>query len=727
MMAIDVFGKFTIDTYDIVIIISSIIFIVSYTTFNAIDTNNKVGTFFLKFFSILSMILLILTMIKKFSPTPEFNLFEIMSQLFQYIASLITSFLQLIINFLEPIVNFFKNLYQLIRYPTITELIIMLIILIIISVLVILHYVFGIKLKLEDTHHNDAIQIIYSIFAFMMFLLISYFIIPKLYSSQTQPAYKITLAIAFGITIAMLLGGFYMSEISNGNYSNYGTLLFSILLFSAFIYIIFEINTLLDPSVSSAQSTLKYFLYLYLFPICFLIGYILYYIYVYKKEKLSYTDFTDYRVILFYGFSIIFGLYVIYQFVKKIKTTFGIIPSFFTTVVNFLMNHSIKIIGSLLFILFIYFVNNGTGSNGVDYGSWYMVLLEMMGIITLLSGIIKILLETTTLGENKIFQLLQKTILLLPCLFLIGLDNAFKGQKFGTASEFLFIVLVSFFLLFYNFFTTAIIPDLYEKYILIGGNQVIDKPIPLSEYTFVSSYDKLFNFDGDISTDEDTPTNISKYDYRYGLSFWFYLNSFPPLNSQLYDICHLGDGLIIRYNPVKNSLYFMYVGLKVTDDIKNDIKDDKKNNMKNKKSLTIENLENWNEQKNKVKTTEQLSKEIIIHKEKNILLQKWNNIIINYNGGTMDIFINGKLIKSKINVAPYIQNTALTVGSSDGIKGDICNLIYYKSPMSKTEIYRMYNIFKNKNPPTVNKKDADISTYSDTIDVYFSEWFSKIK
>ena len=147
MMAIDVFGKFTIDTYDIVIIISSIIFIVSYTTFNAIDTNNKVGTFFLKFFSILSMILLILTMIKKFSPTPEFNLFEIMSQLFQYIASLITSFLQLIINFLEPIVNFFKNLYQLIRYPTITELIIMLIILIIISVLVILHYVFGIKLK----------------------------------------------------------------------------------------------------------------------------------------------------------------------------------------------------------------------------------------------------------------------------------------------------------------------------------------------------------------------------------------------------------------------------------------------------------------------------------------------------------------------------------------------------------------------------------------------------
>jgi hypothetical protein len=167
----------------------------------------------------------------------------------------------------------------------------------------------------------------------------------------------------------------------------------------------------------------------------------------------------------------------------------------------------------------------------------------------------------------------------------------------------------------------------------------------------------------------------------------------------------------------------MYVGVSVN---KND---------GNKQSLTSEDIEQWKTHKKNIEgfkkmtspTIETNPTEIIIHKEKNIRLQKWNNIIINYNAGTMDIFINGKMIKTQINVAPYVKNTALTVGKSDGIKGDICNLIYYKSPMSKTEIYRMYNIFKNKNPPVINKKDTDFINFGETMEVYFSELFTKIK
>ena len=110
-----------------------------------------------------------------------------------------------------------------------------------------------------------------------------------------------------------------------------------------------------------------------------------------------------------------------------------------------------------------------------------MILLYIIGTISIIAGIIKVLLATTNLGESKVFELLKKTIFALPCLFLLGTDNAFKGQKFGTASEFLFIVLIIFFIFFYNAITTTIVPEVYEKYILNGGKQVINKPISLTK------------------------------------------------------------------------------------------------------------------------------------------------------------------------------------------------------------------------------------------------------
>jgi hypothetical protein len=61
-----------------------------------------------------------------------------------------------------------------------------------------------------------------------------------------------------------------------------------------------------------------------------------------------------------------------------------------------------------------------------------------------------------------------------------------------------------------------------------------------------------------------------------------------------------------------------------------------------------------------------------------MLLQKWNDILINYSNGIMDIFLNGELVNSSNNVVPYFNLDNLTVGENDGIKGGIRNVIYNK-------------------------------------------------
>ena len=61
------------------------------------------------------------------------------------------------------------------------------------------------------------------------------------------------------------------------------------------------------------------------------------------------------------------------------------------------------------------------------------------------------------------------------------------------------------------------------------------------------------------------------------------------------------------------------------------------------------------------------------------MLQKWNNIIINYTGGTMDVFLNGDLVSSTKNIIPYSTLDNLTIGEDNGIKGGICNVIYFNN------------------------------------------------
>ena len=76
---------------------------------------------------------------------------------------------------------------------------------------------------------------------------------------------------------------------------------------------------------------------------------------------------------------------------------------------------------------------------------------------------------------------------------------------------------------------------------------------------------------------------------------------------------------------------------------------------------------------------------------KNIPYQKWNNFVFNYSGGTLDIFINGKLVSSNINITPVMYYDKMTAGATNGIYGGIRDIVYYDKVLSRGQIEAMNN------------------------------------
>lgn len=87
--------------------------------------------------------------------------------------------------------------------------------------------------------------------------------------------------------------------------------------------------------------------------------------------------------------------------------------------------------------------------------------------------------------------------------------------------------------------------------------------------------------------------------------------------------------------------------------------------------------------------------------------QKWNNIVLNFNENrTVDIFANGNLERTFVSSKRLSDENSvaheINIGSTNGLYGAICNIKYYRAPLTYTQIIQNYNLLYNTNPP-VNK------------------------
>jgi len=297
-------------------------------------------------------------------------------------------------------------------------------------------------------------------------------------------------------------------------------------------------------------------------------------------------------------------------------------------------------------------------------------ILNMLLVAIVLSLIYKTINVKTPVGNSKkngFFNLLFTTLLYIPCLLSGGFDwivKLFVGQYNATNLSSIIMLVVAMCLFLLYFFTPSVFNLLSSQ----GGKQLVNKPVYTDSQYNLGSYQDLNGSDN--------------FDYQYAISCWIFLDAAGPNMNENYNkytsLLNFGNKPNVLYNGKTHSLMITMQQKELQD-------------------LTKNKMTDFDSEGNR-----------IIYINNNSLLQKWNNLIINYSGGTLDIFLNGELVKSSIEVVPYYTFENLTIGEKNGIKGGICNVIYFRRALTSQNIYYIYNSVKDRAPPVLNDSNETI-------------------
>lgn len=347
--------------------------------------------------------------------------------------------------------------------------------------------------------------------------------------------------------------------------------------------------------------------------------------------------------------------------------------------------------------------------------TWGSIIINLLLFCGMLGIIYKLANAGGYLDKNPWYRLIINSIFYIPCLLVtiityigefIGIykqSSTSTTSSFSPPTPFETKMLLLSLLLIGGYFTWVFLakPYLTGKYLKQGGTQLVNQPIKTDKLTNIASYQTLNGED--------------KKAYKYAISFWVYLDAFSPSTSTSYmKILSYGENPTIKYDTKENTLYITVK--QQTDESTTDESTTDEANPDEEFDFTSETVDKWKNQKSStedVKTMtfgNDLDKDghRIIYKHPDVLLQKWNHIVLNYNGGTLDVFYNGKLVKSEIEVVPYITYDMLSIGSENGVYGNIANLLYFKNPLDVLTIHTLYSSLKNTNPPSISENNSQL-------------------
>ena len=331
---------------------------------------------------------------------------------------------------------------------------------------------------------------------------------------------------------------------------------------------------------------------------------------------------------------------------------------------SLLILFGIVILGLIIF-WFVYNIQHLSSNSSIV--SFVLNLLLLVIILGFIYKTIFVKLPQGNANKNAFFTLLYNIIFYIPCLFTGAAEkvsNSIPSEQKSTPTIAIIVLVVSILLLLVYFKG----PSWFNLLNMQGGKQLVNEPVYTNTQYSLGTYAEL--------------NGSEIFDYQFAISFWVFLDAAAPNMNASYSkytsLLNFGEKPNILYNGKTNTLM---VTIQQTD----------LNNTTQNKLIDFD--ENGNR---------------ILYKNENMLLQKWNNIIINYSGGILDIFLNGELVKSDVGVVPYYSLDNLTIGEENGIHGGICNVVYFNKSLTTANVYYIYDMVKNKSPPILNESNETI-------------------
>ena len=415
---------------------------------------------------------------------------------------------------------------------------------------------------------------------------------------------------------------------------------------NAFLSYLTDINFYCETIKSLFTGIIKYFL------LAIFLFYVWFTIYIYYKN--SFEFLTTYKTLSLLGFlaiGVLLLVLLIYTMsggsgVKEIGPYAELISKISLSFVGFAVA-----LGLLIYGLSKVMAIPSTLEQIISIINF----LLLMGLVALVLSLFNFntsssLVLSNNTGLGFIFSFILKLILYIPC-FLIDCSNVLREQLQIAKKEYtvVIILLIEIALIASKF----LIPKIFNKVITSDGVVLTDKVYPLEIKNHVSIPNSI---------------KVLTKSVNYGVSSWIYIHPVPNNTNEAYvqntSLINCGNVPDMQFNAEKGAIIF---SVDVTDA------------NGSKRTVIVPDKKTQRDVK--------------------IVYSRWNNVFVNFIDGGMDIFVNGDLVISEPNIIPYQNPNGVIIGSSPGIYGEMCNLVYYKTPVLAQNIKLMYESMKDMNPP----------------------------